>query len=760
LRRLPVDAAIPFALWLFVWFFPGPPLGPRDRSWSRFFLGISLVAAVTLIAANTFLWLTESRSAGIAAAFDRYSRGSYFSLLQFLPTVPALPYLLWKSRFEALEERRRATLFAVLLIVGLAPMILAVVVSPFIRYFDDASNRQFVGFFLYAALASVVPLTAYAVLVQRVMDVELLITNAMRYAFVRRVAWLVGVVPLLALAAYVYKHRELTVIQIVGAPTTLLFLPGAFLALVVITFRRQLLQAIDRRFLVAPPTYPDVIRRLERGFREARGVRDVAAVLTREADRAVHPTIVAFLVPDNNGRQLTSLTAPIAPLAVDSTLGQLLRLARDEIYAGVEATGPVGRLLPEDERRWLRDTGVQLLVPMLASASDLLGVIVVGEKRGGQRLSMDDRLLLAMMAGQAAVVLENHALRERSFQHLSRPSGRPGVIDWDDEPGAMCGACLTMWPAMTTICTCGHPTAPAALPVSIRGNFRVERLLGAGGMGVVYLATDIALDRRVAIKTLPHVTVDRALRLQREARAMAAVRHPNLAMIFGVESWREAPLLIAEYLEGGTLADRLRRAALSWEDAIELGIVLADVLDQVHASGVLHRDIKPTNVGFTREGVPKLLDFGVAMMRDPIPSDADGVLPSSLDRDRALNASAFPVAGASLTHADHLVGTPLYLSPEALDGAEPDQSWDLWALSLLLFEAVAGQHPFAAPTIPQVFERIRHAQIDIRDFCADCPPALVAFFRSALARDRARRPASAAELRKWLQQLRTDLQLD
>ena len=97
---------------------------------------------------------------------------------------------------------------------------------------------------------------------------------------------------------------------------------------------------------------------------------------------------------------------------------------------------------------------------------------------------------------------------------------------------------------------------------------------------------------------------------------MASVLHPNLALIFGAEHWRGKPLLIVEYLEGGTLADYLQRGVLQVEEVVDLGIVLADVLDRVHASGVLHRDIKPSNIGYTRDGIPKLLDFGVAAMLD------------------------------------------------------------------------------------------------------------------------------------------------
>lgn len=763
LRRLTLDAFLPFALWLFIWFFPAPPLGRRDRWLTRLFLGASLTVSCLLVSANLFLGLQPHIGAlpilsAIAAALDRQSSSSYYSLLQFVLAVPALPYLLWKSRFEALEHRRRTALFTVPLVVGIAPMILAVVISPFIGFFDDPANRRAVAPFLYLALLSVVPLTAHAVLVRRVMDIDLLITTAMRHMFVRRVAWLAAIVPFVALAAYVYLNRTMTVTEIVWTQTTLLFLPGVILALLLAAFHQQLSQAIDRRFLVAPPSYPEVLARLERGFRDARGVQEVAALLTQEADRAVHPKTTAVLVPDGSGRRLVSLTGAPHTLPMDSMLAQLLGLARDEVYAGVDATGPVGRLLPEEDRTWLRNGHFQLLLPMLGSAGDLLGVIVVGEKRNGQRFLKDDRLLLATIAGQAAVVLENRALRDEAFQHLLRPAEGQGAIHWDDEPGALCGVCRTMWPAQTRICACGQATAPAALPLVIRGKFRVQRLIGSGGMGVVYQAIDIALDRKVAIKTLPRLTTDRILRLQREARAMAAVSHPNLAVIFGVESWRGAPLLLAEYLEGGTLADRLASGPLHWADAITLGIVLADVLDKVHASGVLHRDIKPSNVGFTREGAPKLLDFGIAVMHVPSMSAVvEAPRPPVAGRELSVDP-ALRLAATAVTGADRLVGTPLYLSPEALAEAEPDTSFDLWSLSLVLFESVAGRNPFHGATIGDVADNIRRGPApDILAYCAECPPALATFFTAALAPDRAERPRSAGELRTWLQELRARL---
>ena len=152
----------------------------------------------------------------------------------------------------------------------------------------------------------------------------------------------------------------------------------------------------------------------------------------------------------------------------------------------------------------------------------------------------------------------------------------------------------------------------ATVPHVLRGVFRFEKRIGAGGMGVVYRATDLNLKRDVAIKTLPRLTADHAVQLKREAQAMALLNHPNLAVIHGIESWRGTPFLVEEYLAGGTLADRLREGPMAVGEALEIGIGLAGVIGQLHASGIIHCDIKPSNIGFSQTGVMKLLDFGLA----------------------------------------------------------------------------------------------------------------------------------------------------
>ncbi|MGH9334336.1 MAG: serine/threonine-protein kinase, partial [Vicinamibacteria bacterium] len=241
----------------------------------------------------------------------------------------------------------------------------------------------------------------------------------------------------------------------------------------------------------------------------------------------------------------------------------------------------------------------------------------------------------------------------------------------------------------------------------------------------------------------------------REARAMASVTHENLALVYGVESWFGAPLLVVELLEGGTLAHRLRAGKLEILPAIDLGITLAGVLQTLHTAGVLHRDIKPSNIGYTSAGVMKLLDFGLAKILDDSRAATSARTEVRYEDLESVPEHALTV----LTVTRCVVGTPIYLSPEAARGQDPDPGFDLWALAVLLFEAVAGLHPLRIQETAGLRQRIFDGEVaDIRTVVADCPDPLARFFDLTLARDSAMRPASARDMREQLRAVRAELQ--
>ncbi len=231
-------------------------------------------------------------------------------------------------------------------------------------------------------------------------------------------------------------------------------------------------------------------------------------------------------------------------------------------------------------------------------------------------------------------------------------------------------------------------------------------------MGAVYLAHDIRLDRHVAVKTLAGRSVSRMMGLQPEAWAMARVAHAAVAQIYGVESWRGRPFLVVEFLPGGTLAARLGEGPLAAPQSVAVAIQLAEGLAALHRAGYLHGDVKPSNIGFTADGLPKLLDFGLA---------------------RPANNAA---AG----------GTLRYLSPEVVSGRSAAAADDVWSLCVVLYEMVSGDHPFAGGDVEDVADRIRRQRLGHRVRSASDTPtqsAVLAFAATVLAAARSARPATA-----------------
>jgi serine/threonine protein kinase len=268
------------------------------------------------------------------------------------------------------------------------------------------------------------------------------------------------------------------------------------------------------------------------------------------------------------------------------------------------------------------------------------------------------------------------------------------------------------------------------LPKLLLQRYEVRRRLGAGGMGVVYEATDTVLGRAVALKTLPRLSQESADRLMTEARTMAALSHTSLAVLFGAERWRGTPVLVMEYLVSGTLADRLRRSRLSPSAAVQLVRQLTAALEYVHNAGLYHGDIKPSNVGLTADDSPKFLDFGLS---------------------RALTETADGIGADDNGGPAPLGGTPAYLSPEVRAGEPVTAAMDLWALGLLFCESLLGKHPALTASSPRELQRdLGKAMNELSTFIA---PELCAIIAALLTTDPRQRLSTASELRRALDAL-------
>ena len=223
------------------------------------------------------------------------------------------------------------------------------------------------------------------------------------------------------------------------------------------------------------------------------------------------------------------------------------------------------------------------------------------------------------------------------------------------------------------------------------GTFEVIDLLGKGGMGEVYRARDKKLGRDVAVKVLLQTfaqDAERLARFEREAKLLAALNHPGIATLYGLEELEGQQVLVMELIEGETLAERLARGPLSLDEALPLFLQLAEALEAAHEKGIIHRDLKPGNIKLTLEGKPKILDFGLAKAL-------------SADEDVSAEASQSPTLTKG-TALGAIMGTPSYMSPEQARGKVVDKRSDIWAFGCCLYEALTGSKAFDGDTVSDI----------------------------------------------------------
>jgi serine/threonine protein kinase/tetratricopeptide (TPR) repeat protein len=274
------------------------------------------------------------------------------------------------------------------------------------------------------------------------------------------------------------------------------------------------------------------------------------------------------------------------------------------------------------------------------------------------------------------------------------------------------------------------------------GPYRIHALLGAGGMGQVYLAVDSRLDRRVALKVLPPdvaADMDRLARFRREAKAASALSHPNVATLYDLGEVDGVHFLTMEFVEGETLAARIRSRPQRTAEILAIGVQVADALDAAHARGITHRDIKPANLMLTKRGEVKVLDFGLAKFEQKMPASSS-----------ASTQSAGTLQG-------QVLGTLAYMSPEQVLGRDVDARSDLFSLGVVLYELVTSRLPFDGVTTGDQMDRIVHAAPDPMPHAMDATTSeLYRIIGKCLEKDRERRYQSARELCVDLKNLQRD----
>jgi eukaryotic-like serine/threonine-protein kinase len=576
---------------------------------------------------------------------------------------------------------------------------------------------------------------AYAVVKHRVLDIRVAVRGGLRYLLARRALQAAVALPAAVLAYTVLVvHRHRTIADLVAENRGyLLWVAAAGISL---RFRAPLLAWLDRRF------FRDALdpEQLLLGFLDGGGrvdsMSELSQLLTSRLDLALHPKTMYVWYRDPEEFAAASAADPLrTPPDFPSQGRWRAWLEARGGAAALPAPGEGG--LPPEEARWFADRDVKMLVPITDSGERMVGALLVGDKKSEEPYDAGDRRLLEIIARQTAVLRENLRLRARVSEEQRIRHGVLSRLD-DRLPGLLkeCPSCGACFDGAMVACEHDGQMLILSLPVArtVDGRYRLERLIGSGGMGAVYEARDLRLGRPVALKILLGEAFGRpsALRrFRREAQAAARLNHPNVVSIFDFGPLEgQGAYLVMEQVGGVTLrAELKRRGVLPPSVAAQWFAPLLEGLGAAHAEGIIHRDLKPENVmGHEEPGgrlAVKILDFGLAkLLVSEIP------------------ATVTP----TVTREGVVLGTLGYMSPEQLQARETDARTDIFAVGVMLVEALTGRRPFDGENEGDLS---RTLPLERRLVAGSSPAAdaLEALLRKCLARAPGDRYASAAQLR-------------
>ena len=634
--------------------------------------------------------------------------------VQGLQALAAVGVIALRARTAPADEVRRVVLFAsaFCLYLGMETaydVVEAFTPGPWASNYEWSPYMLLVDLFRFPGML----LLWYSVLAVRVPHPREVVRAWYRRLLMRRrLLAALAAAPAVATGLLIASRPERAVGAFVADPLVLSLAAAFGTLLLVAAGRERILMRLDAWVVPETTDQRQALAAATAAVAQGGGIEALGRTVTRAIQRSCGSP-AALLVAgeiETGARDFEARDAALPPLARASSIVHMLERAGGSVRVHPGDAASVFELLPPDEAAWVLDAGADAVAAVIGPGAEVIGVLVVG-RRFDDRIvrSIDVPFLEALAAAAGLGIARLRSLRV------------PAVGSLDGPPARECPACGCLAAAAATRgCDCGTEYDEVEVPALLAGKYRLTRRLGSGGMGTAYAARDMQLQRDVAIKTLPGISVAQLMGLRSEAWTMATVAHPALAQIYGIESWRGRPFLVVEFLAGGTLADRLRQGPIAPPQGVAITAALAEALAALHEARYLHRDIKPGNIAFTSDGSPKLLDFGLAGAMD----------------DAAM-----------------VGGTPHYASPEVLSGRPAGEADDVWSLGVVLYEMVSGRHPFAGAGMDEVTDRILRQSIDVGvspGAAADPASAAARFAASILTSGRSSRPATARELAEAL----------
>jgi hypothetical protein len=592
-------------------------------------------------------------------------------------------------RASRLSKRKLRVVLAGVL-GGVLPGMMIFFTLPLIN--DQTTNDWLVvvGFLLILLM----PLSfAYAIVRHQVIPVSLIVRRSVQYLLAKNALRVLLLLPVAGLVLSVALEPNRSVADILLRNSTYFY---ALLIAAVATglvFRRRLNEWVDRKFFREQYDQEKILRGLVEEVKGLDSIAEMSKRVSGEVERALHPESVYLFYRDGERSDL-SLTYTSGGESRALRIPEEFALLRLMELQGVaqDFPFPPKTNLPAHEKEWLASLGTRLIVPLTNTDKRLAGLFLLGDKKSEVPYTARDRELLEAVAGQIAVVYENvrlreHAREDRRVQHevLSRFEDR-GVNLLKECP--RCGRCFD---SAARACDADGAELVLTLPVerTIEGRYRLDRLVGRGGMGAVYEATHLKLKHRVAVKILSgRLFGDSSAlrRFEREARSLARLgQHPNVVAVHDYgELQTEGAFLVMDFIEGESLAALLKRERrVTPQRAARLFEQVLEGVKAAHAVGIVHRDLKPENILVSENESGqlrvRLLDFGLAK----------------------LTRAESPEAN-TMTEPGMVMGTFGYMSPEQLAGGDVDERSDIFSVGVMVAEALTGERPFRGRTVVEL----------------------------------------------------------
>ena len=686
----PLELAVAFD---FAMRFPQPMLQPRFLRLARALLYSVAVAvlAIGLCPVIADLLDLPSRSALLPSWLPLSTleawQSSTFNVLQGLVLL-AVPVILLRNyvRLSDPVARRRLRWVAVGIILAVLPIALEALVLTILASMhlsSVAGKTQAILDPTESVLTALVPITlTYAILKYKVLGIRVAIRKGLQYLLARNVLRIILYLPLIAIVVDLVLHPQEPLQDFLFHKTRWFYLLVFCSAAISLRYRKTLNQWVDRKFFRSAYEEEVILSQVVDEMQSAESADEVAKVISDHIQSSLQPSSLCVLFRKDPAGTFTVGYPVGSPLALqfrgllNERVQELLQSHRSamtfsEIASALEERASVC------DFDWERT----VLIPISTIGGRLLGVMLLGEKKSEEPYSSRDRTLLQAVATQAALVLEMVALRDKV-----REEGRVRVevlarLDRQDIQLVLeCLECGRCYSGPATHCEADGSGLGFTLPVErlIDGKYRLDRRIAAGGMGAVYEAHDVRLDRQVAVKVMMGRLFgnNAALRrFEREARAAARLEHPNIVAIYDFGTLRgEGAYLVMQFVPGRSWRAEMASAkqilparAAVWFDQ------LCDAMAAAHASGVIHRDLKPENVLVSDTGGGEkitVLDFGLAKLH--------------------VGRNAL---GPQLTTEEGVVGTFGYMSPEQRSGAPVDGRTDVYSMAIMAVEVLTNRKP-------------------------------------------------------------------